>query len=333
MILQPALNGFVLALVFVPLLAITVLGAVRAGGPGARLAWVGRAAFVLLVLAVLLRPGLPGGTAEVLTTETDVVLVVDTTASIIAEDWGPEGEPRLVGVREDIDAIVAQYPGARFALISFDAAAVLRMPLSTDTTALHSEVALLTPEVTSRSRGSSISEANDLLAKTLATAAATAPDRSRMVFYFGDGEQTAENSPESFAPAGALVDSGAVLGYGTAAGGPMRLTTGGVDGADGGYIEYRGSPALSVIDEDTLRAIAGELGVEYELRAAGSAPTLPEAPQSARALSGAGSVGAVTELYWIPALAAALLAAVELARGTAVVVRTRRLARQRGTSA
>lgn len=38
------------------------------------------------------------------------MLVVDTTASIVAEDWG-DGEPRLDGIRDDVRALVEEYPG------------------------------------------------------------------------------------------------------------------------------------------------------------------------------------------------------------------------------
>src|SRR5690606_39283043 len=66
---------------------------------------------------------------------------------------------------------------------------------------------------------------------TLRAATKSSPDRSRMVFYLGDGEQTSSGEPESFKGGAKYVDGGAVLGYGTAEGGPMKKTTG-RDGAD-----------------------------------------------------------------------------------------------------
>lgn len=206
------------------------------------------------------------------------MLVVDTTASIVAEDWNGD-EPRLDGVRADVQTIVDEYPGARFALITFDASADLRMPLTTDTTALVSSLEVLRPEVTSQSRGSSIGIANQLLTDTLSNAAEASPERSRMVFYFGDGEQTVTTAPEPFDGSEKFTDAGAVLGYGTAEGGPMKLTTGGVEGSSSEYIEYQGANALSVIDEANLEAIAAELGVEYQHRTADAELTLPDAPR------------------------------------------------------
>lgn len=341
MILQPVVNGFLLLLLFAPIVALVVWILVRAPKPSPataavdprlaarparthRLLWGLRLAMVLACFVMLLRPGIPGGATQTLATDTDVVLVVDTTASIVAEDWA-EGQPRLDGVRADVRTIVAEYPGARFALITSDASAQLRMPLTTDTTALIGSVDVLRPEVTSQSRGSSIGIAANLLAETLASAADASPDRSRMVFYLGDGEQTVSSAPESFEASAEYTDGGAVLGYGTPEGGPMRITSGGVDGEDAGYIEYQGSEALSVIDEKNLEAIAGELGVEYEHRTPDSEPVLPEAPTTTTNFAESGEVGNVTELYWVAALLLVALLGVELARATMLVARLRGL--------
>ncbi|UPL14256.1 vWA domain-containing protein [Microbacterium galbinum] len=333
MIFQPAINVFLLLLLFAPIAALVVWVLVRAPKDAGRstaqtrnhrLLWALRLAAVLACFVMLLRPGIPGGATQTLATDTDIVLVVDTTASIVAEDWA-DGEPRLDGVRADVRTIIAEYPGARFALLTFDAAAELRMPLTTDTTALVGSLDVLRPEVTSQSRGSSIGIAATLLEQTLASAAESSPDRSRMVFYFGDGEQTVSSDPESFAASAPYTDAGAVFGYGTAEGGPMRITSGGVDGTDAGYIQYQGSDALSVVDEQNLQALAAELGVEYEHRTADTEPQLPEAPTTTTNYAESGEVGNVTELYWIAALVLIVLLGIELARAAMLIARLRGL--------
>ncbi|KQR48572.1 hypothetical protein ASF87_06765 [Microbacterium sp. Leaf161] len=323
MIFQPVLNVLLLALLCAPVAALAVIALMKAKGRD-RALWAMRLVMLLACFVMFLRPGIPGGATETLATDTDIVLVVDTTASIVAEDWNGD-EPRLDGVRADVQAIVDEYPGARFALITFDASADLRMPLTTDTTALVSSLEVLRPEVTSQSRGSSIGIANQLLTDTLSNAAETSPDRSRMVFYFGDGEQTVTSPPEPFDGSEKLTDAGAVLGYGTAEGGPMRLTTGGVDGSSSEYIEYQGANALSVIDEANLEAIASDLGVEYQHRTADAELTLPAAPSTTTSYAESGSVGNVTELYWIAALVVVALLGVELTRASMLVARLRLL--------
>ncbi|MEA1263904.1 VWA domain-containing protein [Microbacterium maritypicum] len=336
MILQPVLNPLLVALLCAPVAVAAVWVLVRppksAGVPvtdrralaGHRALWAMRLLLVLACFAMLMRPGIPGGATQTLATDTDIVLVVDTTASIVAEDWD-DGEPRLDGIRADVRALVEEYPGARFALITSDAAAELRMPLTTDTTALLGSLGVLRPEVTSQSRGSSIGIAAPLLSETLASAAESSPDRSRMVFYFGDGEQTVDTAPESFSASEKYTDSGAVFGYGTAEGGPMRITTGGVSDQGGDYIQYQGADALSVIDESNLETIADQLGVTYATRTADAAPSLPEAPSTTTDYADSGEVGNVIELYWIAALVALAILGVELTRAALLIARLRQL--------
>ncbi|MGO2684871.1 vWA domain-containing protein [Microbacterium sp.] len=324
MIFQPVLNVFLLILLFAPVAALAVWMLVR----GQRALWSMRLVMLLAIFVMLLRPGIPGGATQTLATDTDIVIVLDTTASMVAEDW--DGDlPRLDGVRADVQSIVDEYPGARFALITFAAAAEQRLPLTTDTTALMSSLEILRPEVTSQSRGSSIGIANTMLQETLAGAAESAPDRSRMVFYLGDGEQTVTTEPESFSASAEFVDGGGVLGYGTSAGGPMKITSGNFDGDEGGYIEYQGEPAMSVIDDTNLQAIAGELDVPFQLRDAEAALDLPEAPATTTNYAESGEVGNVTELYWVFALLIVLLLGVELARATMLVAQLRGLATPR----
>lgn len=329
MILQPVLHPVLLALLCAAPAVIVIRELVRgrAGGAGpGRGIWALRLGMILVVFVMLLRPGIPGGSSQTLATDTDIVIVVDTTASIIAEDWDGD-QPRLQGVRADVQSIVDEYPGARFSLISFDAAAQQRLPLTTDATALMSSLDVMLPEITDQSRGSSISIANRMLTDTLSAAAQASPERSRMVFYLGDGEQTASQEPESFESSARFVDGGAVLGYGTAEGGPMKRTTGRADGGGAEYIEYRGERALSVIDEDNLRRISEQLGIEYQHRTADAEIVLPEAPTSTTDYASSGEVGNVIELYWIAALVLLALVAVEITRAAMLVTRLRGLAR------
>ncbi|WP_345751828.1 VWA domain-containing protein [Microbacterium rhizophilus] len=311
MTFQPVLHPLLLLVLCAPVAFVAVRSLLRAKDGRTRASWILRLGALLACAVLALRPGVPGGQTETLATETDIVILVDSTASIVAEDWG-DGAPRLAGVRDDVREVVTAYPGARFALITFDADAELRLPLTTDTAALGSALEVLTPEVTRQSRGSSIGIANDLLAQTLRDAAASASGRSRMVFYLGDGEQTAASAPESFRAAAGLVDGGAVLGYGTPEGGRMRVQTGDLGAAPGEYILDGADPALSRIDEDALRTIADELGVPYVHRTADAPPTLPEAPTSTTTRA-AGTTGDVTELGWILALAIVGLLAADAA--------------------
>ena len=347
MILQPVLAPLLVALLVLPVLAAAVWMLVRSvrrdpatnAGP---VMWILRILLVVACGVLLLRPGVPGGQVRTLASATDVVIAIDTTASMVAEDWsgaqdrsgkGGSGtpEPRMAGVRDDVRRIAEAYPGARFALITFDANAVLRLPLTTDTGALISAVEVLQPEVTRQSKGSSIGIANQLLTQTLQNAQKASPDRARMVFYLGDGEQTVSTEPEPFDSAKKLLAGGQVLGYGTSQGGPMRETTGAVGDAAAGsgagdYIQYQGSDALSRIDEKNLQRIAAELGVSYEHRTADAKAVLPPAPKSTTAYREDDPLTQPTDLSWIVALVIVLLLGIEITRATTLIMRMRGLA-------
>ena len=360
MILQPVLAPLLVLLLVLPVLAATVWMLVRAlpsgvvergraqrdrdetrrpakAGAGPVM-WILRILLVLACGVLLLRPGVPGGHVRTLASATDVVIAIDTTASMVAEDWdgvktgsaGTADSTRMAGVREDVQRIAEAYPGARLALITFDANAVLRLPLTTDTGALVSAVEVLQPEVTRQSKGSSIGIANQLLTQTLQNAQKAAPDRARMVFYLGDGEQTVSTEPEPFDSAKKLISGGEVLGYGTSQGGPMRETTGAFGGTASGsgagpYIQYQGSDALSRIDEKNLQRIASELGVGYEHRTADAKTVLPPAPKSTTAYREDDPLTQPTDLSWIVALVVASLLCAEIARATMLIVRMRGL--------
>ena len=319
---QPVIPAALIILISLALITVTVIALVRA--PGHRARWVLRIGIVIACTLLMFRPGVPGGTTTTLATETDIVLVVDPTASIVAEAFR-DGLPRLDGVRQDIASLVAAYPGARVALITFDAAAEVRLPLTTDTTALISSVEVMRPEITDRSQGSSIGIAANLLEQTLASAAELSPERTRMVFYFGDGEQTASSSPESFAGSADLISGGAVFGYGTAEGGPMRMTSGGVGGEQGDHLQHQGAPAPPVIDEAALQQIADELGVGLQVRDAETKPVFPPAPETTTQQSG--STGEIDDRSWVVAIILGVLLCIEIAAAMATLVRTRRAVR------
>ncbi|WP_200950611.1 vWA domain-containing protein [Arthrobacter sp. Soil762] len=323
MTLQPILPWWVMA----PLIAAVVLflvwrlvQATRERSAGMRRDWLFRSALVLLLLAAALRPGVPGGSSQAAAADVNVFFVVDTSSSIAAEDYG-DGSPRLDGVRQDIMAIAGELAGARFSLLTFDSNAIVRMPLTTDATALDTSVSVLQPQVTAFSKGSSVTAAGTLLAERLRAARDSHPERPRLVYYLGDGEQTSAKAPAARRLDGGLVDGGAVLGYGTADGGRMKENTGQGSGqgsgqdAGAGYIQDRssgtGKDAISVIDEGRLQGIAGQLGVPYVHRSAGDpvAPMMQAAdPGDFQPAPADGVGGGRTELYWLLAAGAFLLA-------------------------
>lgn len=318
LLFRPVLPTWLLVVAAVALVGFTTWRVVaERRDRGQRSRWLRRLVVVLLLLVVAVRPSLTGGTAQASLAKLNVFVVVDSTSSVAAEDWG-DGRPRLEGVRADVATLADELAGARFALISFDSSAVLRTPLTSDAGSVVTAVDVLRQEITTYSSGSTITEAHDLLRDQLDAAREADPSRANVVFYLGDGEQTADSEPGSFADLAGDVDGGAVLGYGTDEGGRMREFDGYADEySDLGYIEDRtqpGSPeALSRIDEDALRTLAGQLGVPYVHREpdVDLAPVLADAKEG-RVASDEGTAESLTDLYWIAAVPLFLLVLVDV---------------------
>lgn len=286
MTLQPLVPVWLLALLVVPLLALTVRQALLAGRrgpdgvvrPGApRAAWVRRTGAVVLLALIGLGPSVSSTDRDTSVANVDMFFVVDRTGSMAAEDYGPAGDQeRLDGVRHDIVSLTESIPGARYSIISFDSQASRQLPLTTDTRAIASWAQTFDREITRYSQGSLTDRPLEELTSALRGSAEQHPANMRLVFFLSDGEQTAEGEPRSFADLAPLVDGGAVLGYGTAEGGHMKEYDPDVAPEDAEYIvdwsrpSEDGEPprAVSVLDEETLRGLADQLGVPYAHREA-----------------------------------------------------------------
>ena len=328
MILQPITAVPVLLAITGVLLAFAAWRLIVSRGR-VRLAWVGRVVMILLLLGIALRPTIPatesGPTAS---GGLEVYFVVDTTSSSSAEDWG-EGQPRLDGMRDDIAAIADDLSGAQFSLVTFDAATVQRVPLTTDSSAIASAASVLEPEVSYYSRGSGIDAAVEFMTELLEAADDESPDQQRVLYYLGDGEQTLPTPPGTFAPIAPFIDGGAVLGYGTDEGARMLVFDGYPDDdLDPLYIQdYTASPptdAVSRIDEAALGTIASELGVDYIHRSASDSVAPASAGLDVGDLTvSEGDPGSPTELYWILAIPLGLLALAEAAGIVGAVLEVR----------
>lgn len=215
-------------------------------------------------------------------------------------------------------------PGARFSIITFDYAARVTMPLTTDTQALKTAVENLRAENSLYSGGSSVTVAQERLLTTLEGAKERQPERSRVVFYLGDGEQTATEEPAPF-ELGDLVDGGAVLGYGTAKGGKMATTS--ADGSVGEDVtDGQGKPGISTIDEHRLEEIADQLGVPYTHRSGGDiAPAMEQADQGTVVDGTGASIETYTSLVWVLALLMCGLLLADLFVTTREIGRLRRI--------
>ncbi|MGO1542933.1 MAG: vWA domain-containing protein [Gulosibacter sp.] len=300
MTFNPLLPSWLLVLLGVALLAWVIYSGIRASRR-TRMLWLGRAVMVVALIGALARPGVGSVAAEVADESVDVLFVVDASASSAAEDWA-DGRPRFEGMAEDVTTLAQQHPGARYSLVSFGSDAVQRLPFTTDASALSQAVERLQPEDVAYAQGSSVGAAAELVHEILDSASTDYPDRVRVVYYLGDGEQTAEESPESFGDSADLIQGGAVYGYGTEAGGQMIEY--GRYGATGDYIQDENDEdAISELEEENLVEIAEQLSVPYELRSAEDEITPAQVdPGRGQALEGSSTQLTTFPLYWVFAL-------------------------------
>jgi Ca-activated chloride channel family protein len=268
---------------------------------------------VLVLAAIAVRPAFGHSRQPAQLSNLDVFFVVDTTPSAAAEDYDGH-QPRLVGMRADIKAIAASLSGARFTLVTFANATDIRVPLTTDPTALDTAVDLVNPYDSLYSDGSGIDEPVSAVTKQLAEAKAEQPERTRIVIYLGDGEQTARRPVGSFAPWAPYVSGGAVLGYGSTAGGRMRYYSTGTGPTKDYVTGPDGLPAASKYAPQTLQAAASQIAVPFTHRTApGPVRASLRVPRTRPAGSGGAGGQRAGETYWIFAIALGLLAATELA--------------------
>ncbi|NYJ00117.1 Ca-activated chloride channel family protein [Nocardioides thalensis] len=223
-----------------------------------------RRVLIAATLVVILLVPLRGGNAPVVTkgSDIDVLVVVDTTRSMAALDYG-DGEPRWNGVEQDLPALAEALPGARFGLLTYGADADLVLPFTTDTAAFTSAVETTFVESVFFSAGSRIDRPVYEVTTTLERAAELDPDRRRFVVFVSDGEDTDEGQPAPYDEVGDLIAGGAVLGYGTEEG--ARMPEADDMSTDQGYVyDYQElTDAISRADPENLADLADELDVDY----------------------------------------------------------------------
>jgi len=224
-----------------------------------------RLGMIILLFMINLRPMYFNGKTPTYEKNADVLMVIDTSISMNADDYG--GVTRLEGAKRDAYKILEDFSGSRFAVVNFDNAAHLAMPFTTDTNIVKASIEALRVVESVYANGSKIDLAFDMIEELL-LGATQKPGRLRIVYYFGDGEQTAKGNIKSFAPLKKFVNGGTVLGYGTTTGGRMKdMSLYKVDeyikDKSGGY-PY--PDAISKINESNLQKIAEELGLTYQHR-------------------------------------------------------------------
>lgn len=256
MILNPIIPIWLMAIVCVGLLCLKRKGV-----------WpfVRQIAIVLLLFLINLRPMIPGVLTDVQEQESNVYVqfVIDNTISMLARDY-QGGKPRMEGVKKDCAYIVDQIPEAKFSVISFQNAANVMSPFTTNAEHIKNMIDTIYPMNELYARGSTLNVAKPAMLSTLKSLKEKR-DVKTAVFFISDGEITDDSTLESFAELKQYIGDGAVLGYGSESGGQMYIKNYTEeeelveDHSSGNY----GNPAISKMDAKNLKQIANDMGVDY----------------------------------------------------------------------
>ena len=235
-----------------------VVAAARAVGPGRRTRWqwlmvAMRAVAVALLVVALARPQLGKAATHVFTEGVDIMLAVDVSGSMLAEDFDLDGQRvnRLEAVKSVVRSFLEKRSGDRVGLVLFAARPYTQSPLTLD----HGWV------MQNLERADfGIIEDGTAIGSALATAVRrleASEAKTKIVILLTDGQNNAGKVPPSLA-----AEAAKTLGY--------RVYT--IGAGTRGLAPYPDTdrfgnriyvPARVDIDEETLRHIAKVTGGRF----------------------------------------------------------------------
>jgi Ca-activated chloride channel family protein len=198
------------------------------------------AALTLIVFA-LARPQLGSKLREVKVEGIEMMLAVDVSNSMLAEDFEPN---RLERTKYAIGRLLEGLQQDRVGLVVFAGDAYVQLPITADYTTARNFVNQISTTMVSR-QGTAIGTAIDLAASGFSSET----EGSRVIILITDGEN---HEDDALAAARSAAEKGIkiyTIGIGTPAGAPIRV-------GDDFIRDEEGNMVVSKLDEDALRRIA-----------------------------------------------------------------------------
>lgn len=218
---------------------------------------------VILLFIINLRPMVKLSNINVENNNLDVLFVIDTTISMLAEDVS-DAENRLEAVKKDCGYIIDKLSGAKFSVITFNNESQVMFPYTIDHNLAKNTIEAMKPLNELYSHGSSLNIPKEKMKKMLKNSNDN-EKRAKIVFYISDGEITNDEKLKSFEDLKEYISDGAVLGYGTKEGGKMKIEDRLTEGMT--YMQdessYPRQDAISKLDEENLKNIAKDLNIDY----------------------------------------------------------------------
>ncbi len=201
-----------------------------------------------LVVLGLARPQFGSRLREVTRTGIEMMLAVDVSNSMLAEDFEPN---RLERTKFAIERLTERLEQDRIGLIVFAGDAYMQLPITSDYVTARNFAADISPTMVSK-QGTAIGAAIELAARSFSSGS----EGSRVLVIISDGEN---HEDDALAAAAAAAEQGIkiyTIGIGTPEGAPISI--------NGDFIkDENGNMVVSKLDEQTLEAIALSTGGAY----------------------------------------------------------------------
>jgi Ca-activated chloride channel family protein len=202
---------------------------------------------MLAAVGALMRPQARGQTETVTAMQAtaDVMFVLDTSRSMLAEDAAPN---RLARAKAEIAQLVRQLDGHRVGLVAFAGRAAPMCPLTPD----HSFFTTVLSTVDTRSAGRGGSRVGEAI--KAAVRGFPPGQGAKLIVLITDGDDQDPYSEEAAKVAQGAGIKIVAIGLGSETGSEITLT----DPATGAKTKlmYEGKPVISKLDGDRLRKIA-----------------------------------------------------------------------------
>ncbi len=229
---------------------------------------VNRLLIIILLFIISQRPMVPNTEEETFKYDLDVIFVVDTTLSMNAIDVN--NNTRIKAVIDDCKYIIDEITNADYSLITFNNYSQIKVPLINDIEIISSVIDDIKVIDPTYATGSSLSLPYNNLEKVL-NSSKTKNEHQRIVFFISDGEKNNNdsNNISIYSNIKNLIDNGAVLGYGSSNGAKIvvnnTINNSSFVDKQGFLLESNTSStsAISKMDEQNLKEIANNLGLDY----------------------------------------------------------------------
>lgn len=216
---------------------------------------------IILLFLINLRVMIPAEGVESVSTNLDVLFVIDNTISMSALDYNGNNT-RLSGVKADCNYIIDELSGSRFSVIVFGNDGKIATPYTKDINITKEAIDILIPISELYAKGTSLNAPIETMKYSYNYSKKS--DRKKILFFISDGEITNETPLGDYSNFSKYVKDGAVLGYGTKTGGYMKSDP---NYSSEEYImdyeNYNRVKAVSKIDENNLKKIASDIKIDY----------------------------------------------------------------------